>query len=141
RSTSIVKSKSASERTMNPPGRPWNEASLSEDPAVAQLERLGWVYVAPETLDLERESHKQVVLTARLGAAIRRLNRWISDDNVRKAVRLVTEAQAASLIEANERLYTMLTHGVALEQDLGDGKKSHTVRFLGLAGAGSSGFG
>ena len=37
---------------------------------------------------------------------------------------------AASLAEANETLYTSLTYGIALEQDRGDGRKSHTVRFL-----------
>ena len=37
---------------------------------------------------------------------------------------------AASLTEANEALYTSLTYGIALEQDRGDGRKSHTVRFL-----------
>ena len=33
------------------PGRAWNEESLSEDPAIAHHERLGWTYVAPEVLD------------------------------------------------------------------------------------------
>ena len=34
-----------------------------------------------------------------------------------KAVRAVTQAAAAGLAEANEKLYTSLTYGVALEQD------------------------
>jgi type I restriction enzyme R subunit len=38
---------------MTPPGQAWNEATLSEDPAVEQLRRLGYAYVAPEALDLE----------------------------------------------------------------------------------------
>src|SRR5690606_22429300 len=38
--------------------------------------------------------------------------------------------QAASLLEANEEVYTVLAYGVAVEQDRGDGRKSHTVRFL-----------
>ena len=37
---------------------------------------------------------------------------------------------AASLAEANEALYTSLTYGIALEQDRGGGRRSHTVRFL-----------
>ena len=47
-----------------------------------------------------------------------------------KAVRAVTTVQAASLIEANEDLYTALSYGIALEQDLGDGRKSQQVRFF-----------
>ena len=37
---------------------------------------------------------------------------------------------AASLAEANQALYTSLTYGIALEQDRGEGRRSHTVRFL-----------
>jgi len=50
------------------PGRDWNEANLAEDPAVELLQRLGYDYVAPEVLEAERESPKEVILTERLGA-------------------------------------------------------------------------
>ena len=42
----------------------------------------------------------------------------------------MTQVSAASLAEANEALYTSLSYGIALEQDRGDGRKSHTVRFF-----------
>ena len=45
-------------------------------------------------------------------------------------MKAVTQVPAASLAEANEKVYTSLTYGIALEQDRGDGRKSHTVRFL-----------
>ena len=45
-------------------------------------------------------------------------------------MKAVTQVAAASLAEANEALHTSLTYGIALEQDRGDGRKSHTVRFL-----------
>ena len=45
-------------------------------------------------------------------------------------MKTVTQVPAASLAEANERVYTSLTYGIALEQDRGGGRKSHTVRFL-----------
>jgi type I restriction enzyme, R subunit len=111
-------------------GRKWNEESLSENPAVAHLERLGWTCVPTEVLDQQRESLKQVVLGPRLAAAIKKLNPWISDDNVHKAVRAITGLQVTNLIEASEKLHTTLTYGIALEQDLGDGKKSHPVRYF-----------
>ena len=85
---------------MTPPGRGWNEETLSETPAVEHLRRLGWTYVTPDAIDTERESFKEVVNTRRLAAALKRLNPWISDDNVQKAIRSVTSLQAASLIEA-----------------------------------------
>lgn len=70
------------------------------------------------------------ILTDRLAAALERLNPWLSDTNVTRAVKAVTQVSAASLVEANETLYTSLTYGIALEQDRGDERKSHTVRFL-----------
>ena len=115
---------------MSPPGKGWNEESLSENPAVQQLEALGYTFVTAETLEAERESLKEVVLPRRLAAALKRLNPWLSEDNVQKAVRAVTHVAATSLIEASEKLYTTLTYGISLEQDRGDGKKGHTVRFL-----------
>ena len=115
---------------MTPPGRSWNEANLSEEPAVRLLQQLGWTFVRPEVLEGERESFREVVLTKRLGTALRKLNPWISDDNVHKAIRAVTGMQATSLIEASEKAHTVLTRGTALEQDLGEGKKSQTVCFF-----------
>jgi type I restriction enzyme R subunit len=115
---------------VTPPGRHWNEEALSELPAVQHLERLGYTYVPAELLEAERESLKEVVVAKRLAPALRNLNPWLSDDNVQKGVRAVMGVQAATLIEASEKLYTTLTYGIALEQDLGDGKKSHPVRFF-----------
>jgi len=111
-------------------GRDWNELHLVEDPAIALLQSLGYTYVAPEILEAERDSLKEVVLTKRLRSALKKLNPWLSDDNLSKAVRAVTTVPATSLIEASEKLHTTLTMGVALEQDLGGGKKGQTVHFI-----------
>ncbi len=110
--------------------RDWNELKLSEDPAVELLQSLGYAYAEPEQLEAERESPKLVVLERRLAAALRKLNPWLSDDNVEKAIKEVARATFISLAEANEKLYTALTYGIALEQDRGDGRKSHSVRFF-----------
>ena len=115
---------------MTPPGKGWNEENLSENPAIEHLERLGYIVVSAQTLEIERESIKEVVLARRLAAALKHLNPWLSQDNVSKAVRAVTHIPATSLIEASEKLYTTLTYGISLEQDRGDGKKGQTVRFL-----------
>jgi type I restriction enzyme R subunit len=111
-------------------GGTWNEATLSEYPAVEHLKRLGYTYRAAEALDSERVSAKEVVLPGRLANAIKRLNPWISDDNIFKAMRAITGVQAASALEASEKLHTTLTYGIALEQDVGGGKKGQSVRFF-----------
>ena len=114
---------------MNKPNN-WDEAHLSEDPAVELLQRLGYTYVTAEALEAERETLRDVVLTTRLSAALKRLNPWLTDDNVRKAIKAVTGIQAASLIEANEKVWKALAYGTTVEQDRGDGKKGQDVRFF-----------
>ena len=114
--------------TPNPAG--WNEQDLAETPAVELLQSLGYTFVPPEDLERERASLKETILTGRLAAALKRLNPWLSDTNVARAVKAVTRVPAAGLAEANQALHTSLTYGIALEQDRGDGRKSHTVRFL-----------
>ena len=70
------------------------------------------------------------LLTRRLEAALRRLNPWLSEDNLRKAVRVVRQVQAAGLIEANEKVHIALTHGTSVEQDLGAGTLGQTVHYI-----------
>ena len=108
----------------------WTEIGLSEEPAVELLRSLGYEYAPADDLAAERESLRNVVLVRRLARTLKKLNPWLSDDNQHKAIRAVTNVHAASLIEANEVLYTALTHGITLKQNLGDGPTSHTVRFF-----------
>ena len=77
---------------MTPPGKDWNEANLSESPAVELLEKLGYTYVAPEALELARETQKDAILAPRLLGALKKLNAWLSDDAARKVARGVAEA-------------------------------------------------
>ena len=114
--------------TPNPAG--WDETHLAENPAVELLQALGYTYAPPGTVERERGSLKDTILPSRLATSVRRLNPWLSDENVAKAVKAATQVPTASLAEANEKLYTSLTYGIALEQDRGDGRKSHTVNFL-----------
>lgn len=115
---------------MSPAGRDWNEDSLSETPALEHLQRLGYTYLPPEQLDTGRASARDVVLTDRLARALQKLNPWLTENNRNSAVRAVAGLQAASLTEASEKLHTILTYGTTVEQDRGDGKKSHPVRFF-----------
>jgi type I restriction enzyme R subunit len=95
---------------MSPPGKGWNEANLSEDPAIRQLVGFGYSFIGAETLELERESLKEVVLTKRLAKALKKLNPWLSDDNVHNAVRAITAVQATSLIRQGNFLATDVRH-------------------------------
>jgi type I restriction enzyme R subunit len=108
----------------------WNELHLSEDPAAELLESIGYTFVSSEDLDKERSSQKEVILISRLEKAIRKLNPWISDENLKKAVREIANVQAVSLVDANEKIHTALVHTISFEQDLGQGKKGQSVHFI-----------
>ena len=122
------------------PQQGWDEEQLSEKPAANLLAALGYQLVSARELDDERESLKETVLGARLRIALLKLNPWLSAENLHKAVRAITHAPAASLLEANEKLHTVLTHGLSIVQDVGAGAKGQTVRFIDFDRADSNEF-
>ena len=75
-----------------------------------------------------------VVLAKRLEAALRRLNPWISDENLRKVLRGFTHPNFAGLVEYNKAIWEMLCgtgdNAIAVEQDLGAGRKGQTVTLV-----------
>ncbi|MEB3207061.1 MAG: type I restriction endonuclease subunit R [Vampirovibrionales bacterium] len=110
----------------------WDELNQAEEPAAEFLQSLGWQFVPAERLDNERASARDVLLLPRLEAAIRRLNPWISEDNIKRVVRIISTPQATNLLEANEQLYNAMTYSVSVTQDTGDGMgvKSRSVHLL-----------
>lgn len=112
---------------------PWDELNESEEPAIELLRtHLGYDYATREELEAERETLRDVILVKRLSIALKRLNPWLSDENVKQAISSITRVQASTLLESNEILHTALTRGIALKQDLDDslGKKGRSVRFF-----------
>ena len=118
----------------------WNEATQSELPAVELLEYLGYDHVPAETLESERTTLRDAILTTRLATALTRLNPWLTPENTTKVIRQLTNVQAVNLPEANQLLYTHLTYGLSIEQDRGDGRKGHTVRFFDFEDADNNDF-
>ena len=111
-----------------------DEFDKVELPAIEQLQSLGWEYVKGEDLSpdksSERTSLKEVVLEQRLSENIKRINPWISDQNLSKVVKDLTKTQYANLIEANQAIWTMLNECVSVMQDLGKGNKGQTVHII-----------
>ena len=81
-----------------------DEYDKVEAPAIEQLKQLGWQYIhgsdlspeqtSPEQkspeIRIERSYFRDVVLTHRLESAIKRINPWISEENLRKVSRELT---------------------------------------------------
>ncbi|MDC0551671.1 HsdR family type I site-specific deoxyribonuclease [Amylibacter sp.] len=111
-----------------------DEFDKVELPAIEQLQSLGWTYVKGEDLSpdksSERTSFKEVVLEQRLSANIKRINPWISEQNLHKVVKDLTKAQYTNLIEANQSIWTILNECVSVMQDLGKGNKGQTVHII-----------
>ena len=108
----------------------WDERYLAEDPVIELLESIGYTLVPSEALDSERNGFRETVLVGRLATSLKRLNPWLSAPNVSRAVRSVTQVQAASLASANQRVHTLLTYGISVSQDRGDGMSNYTAMFF-----------
>ncbi len=111
-----------------------DELDKVEIPAIEQLQSLGWTYVKGEDLSpdnlSERSSFKEVVLEQRLSDNIKRINPWISEQNLHKVVKDLTKTQYTNLIEANQSIWTTLNECVSVMQDLGKGNKGQTVHII-----------
>ncbi|WP_237673400.1 type I restriction endonuclease subunit R [Vreelandella profundi] len=117
-----------------------DEIEKVEQPAIEQLQKLGWSYVSGAALapvlpvdgspSGERGYYRDVVLVTRLETAIQRLNPWISDENLRKVMREFTHPNYAGLMEYNHAIYQLLVNYLSVEQDLGKGRKGQTVKVI-----------
>ncbi|WP_046215911.1 type I restriction endonuclease subunit R [Paenibacillus wulumuqiensis] len=108
----------------------WNEKQLVENRLIHQLQEMGYVHLHGPSLDSERATSRDVILTDRLIQAIQRFNPWITDNNLNKIVRSITHIEATSLMEANEKFHAILTSYTSIQQDIGKGKKGQTVKLI-----------
>lgn len=109
----------------------WNEMHQSELTALGLLSALGYERtdardepVRARLLEERGGSERGVVLLPRLERALRRLNPWLSADGLRRAVRAITHVDAATLIEANEKVWVALTYGVSVDAEDENGRKA-----------------
>ena len=99
---------------------PYSEDQLIEQPAINLLKEIGWEvldcyseFEQTEKSPLGRQTKSEVVLTARLKPALKRLNPTATDDAIAKAIEELTHSRAVmSPIEANREIYTLLKDGV-----------------------------
>ena len=102
---------------MSPNTTGWDALHLAENPTIESFQSFGCAHIAPNGRDPERTSFTEPIITGRLAAAPERLDPRLSDTNVTRAVKAVTQVPAASLAEANDTLHTSLTYGIVLETD------------------------
>ncbi len=108
------------------------ERDWVEDPA-ADLLRVLFDYKPLSMEDVRRLREglaTEPVLTVRLAECLKRLNPWLGEDGVRRAVASVTRVAAVDVMEANESAYTALTYGVTAAPHRGGRRQDRTVRFF-----------
>ena len=106
-----------------------NELNYAENPALALLERLGYVYVPRESLAAEREGEREVLLRGRLTAALLRLNEWMTEDQAQRVIFNLQHVDATGLAR-NQAIHTYLAYGMPLTIDLEGRQETPTVRFF-----------
>ena len=114
----------------------FNEDTLSENPAIAQLQRMGYGYINGDELDpeardeCERISRREVVLISRLKKKLAEINNHLTEESINKAVRKITHIHAENLIEANRTFHQELVAGISINQDIGAKRQKLTVRYI-----------
>lgn len=114
-----------------------DEFQLVESPLITTLTALGWATIDgdPEIPDFtERASFREVILTKRLAAALRRINlddeghEWLDEPRVSAAINSLLRIPATKLMEANEQATRLLLEGTSV--DGVDGQRGQTIRFI-----------
>jgi type I restriction enzyme R subunit len=110
------------------------ERDWVEDPA-ADLLRVLFDYKPLSAEDVRRLREglaTEPVLTVRLAECLKRLNPWLGEDGVRRAISSVTRIAAVDVMESNENAYTALTYGVTAAHTENGRRQDRTVRFFDL---------
>ncbi|MEP0859255.1 HsdR family type I site-specific deoxyribonuclease [Trichocoleus sp. DQ-U1] len=116
--------------------QPTPEYIYAEKPTIDQLVSMGWQYIEGSWDDpqiTDRENFKQVLISDRLKAAIKRINLdddgnpWLDDTQVNAAVSQLERLTAQRLMEANQAATELLLKGTTV---LGQDGKQHTVHFI-----------
>ena len=97
-----------------------------EDAALEWLSGLGFAVlhgpdISPDAPTPQRISYDQVLLTPRLGKALKRLNPHVPAETLEEVLRKVQQTETPSLIEENRRLHRFLIEGVPVEVAREDG--------------------
>lgn len=113
-----------------------NELTLVEIPAVDYLKSLRYDYIDGDKLTAEygeRDSLSEVILSKRMKTSLKKLNPWISDDNVNKVIRRISRAESlgTGLLEINEKIYDYIVNlQFTVDQVIDGRKETKTVKLI-----------
>lgn len=115
------------------------EDLISQIPAIQVLQQLGFRYLSPEEVAVERRGKiGQVLLESILAGQLKRLNRIrfkgrevaFTDENIAKAVEALRDVPFDGLVRTSEKVYDLLTLGKSIDQAIEGETKGFTVRYV-----------
>lgn len=123
---------------MNPPS--FQEAHISQIPALQLLQHLGFTYLGPEDVAVERRGKMgRVLLEDVLAAQLKRINRFkvkgrefsFNDEAVALAIEALRDLPVNDgLGRTSEKVYDLLTLGKSFDQTVDGETKGQTLRFI-----------
>lgn len=117
----------------------FQEALISQIPALRTLQQLGFTYLSPEECAVERNGRLgRVILEKVLAGQLRRLNKIsfkgrevaFSEENIARGIEALRELPFEGLVRTSEKVYDLLTLGKSLDQTIGDESKGFTLRYI-----------
>ena len=115
------------------------ESRISQIPAIQLLQQLGFAYLSPEEVAVERRGKLgHVLLENVLAAQLRRLNRVrakgrdlpFTDDAIAQAIEKLRAVPFDGLCRTAEKLHDLLTLGVSIDQTVDGETKGRSLRFI-----------
>jgi len=116
-----------------------DEKSTVEKPLLDQLIGLGWNSGDNEVIELQmqqtpkqsfRSSFLEVVLLPKLKASLKKINPFLTDNQLDEVVRKITTFTKSSLIENNQQVLNLLLENTTVSKNEQTGELSPTVRFI-----------
>ncbi|MCW1883098.1 type I restriction endonuclease subunit R [Luteolibacter flavescens] len=117
----------------------FKEAPISQIPALRLLQQLGYGYLSPEEVAVERRGRLgRVLLEDTLARQLQRLNRVsfkgkevpFSQENIAKAIEALRDLPFEGLVRTSEKVYDLLTLGKSLDQTIDGETKGFTLRYI-----------
>ena len=117
----------------------FQEDHISQVPALQLLQNLGYVYLRPQEVHLERKGRlSNVLLEGILGDQLRKLNvitfhgsqHKFTEASIQSAILALKDISFDGLVRTSERIYDLLSLGKALEQTIDGHTKSFTLQYV-----------
>lgn len=127
----------------------FQEAHISQIPAIRTLQQLGYAYLSPEEVAVERRGKfRHALLEGILAAQLRRLNvvsfkgrtESFTEENLQRAVETLRDLPFDGLVRTSEKVYDLLTLGKSLDQTVGDQTRAFSLRYIDWRNPGNNVF-